>query len=157
MKSKTKRAVHVHNSHKQLRYKLSEVENLYHYLDQSGKFPIPDGDLSIAILNQKEMERLHAEFLQDSSLTDVITFEGDPEVQTAGEICVSPDYALAYATRHNLSVSEELTLYLVHGYLHLAGYDDRTPPDKQKMRRAEKRAMTYLREKNALPFFEGLS
>ena len=91
MKSQTKRAVYVHNSHEQLRYKLSEVESLYHHLDQSGKFPIPDGDLSIAILNQKEMEQLHSDYLQDSSLTDVITFDGDPEARTAGEICVSPD------------------------------------------------------------------
>jgi probable rRNA maturation factor len=157
VKSQTKRAVYVHNSHEQLRYKLSEVESLYHHLDQSGKFPIPDGNLSIAILSKKDMEQLHSDFLQDASLTDVITFDGDPEAQTAGEICVSPDYALAYATRHNLSSCEELALYLVHGYLHLAGYDDRTPPDKQKMRRAEKKAMTYLKEKNALPSFEGLS
>ena len=154
---KKKREVHVHNSHDKLRYTLSEVESLYHHLDLSGFFPIPEGDLSIAILSQNEMEQLHADFLQDPTLTDVITFDGDSDAQTAGEICVSPDYAMTYAARHSLSPSEELTLYLVHGYLHLSGHDDRTPPDKQKMRRAEKKAMTFLREQNAIPSFEGLS
>ncbi len=49
--------------------------------------------------------------------------------------------------------SAELTLYVVHGWLHLAGYDDLQPAKKRRMRAAEKRAMGLLRSKNALPVF----
>jgi probable rRNA maturation factor len=47
----------------------------------------------------------------------------------------------------------ELTLYVVHGWLHLAGYDDLQPAKKRRMRAAEKRAMTLLRTTDAVPEF----
>ena len=71
----------------------------------------------------------------------------------AGEICVSVDTALAYAKKHRRVFAEELLLYVVHGWLHLAGYDDLQPAKKRRMRAAEKRAMALLREAGALPEF----
>ncbi len=70
-----------------------------------------------------------------------------------GEIFVSVDTAQTYATRKNLDFSRELALYLVHGYLHLAGFDDLVPAKKQKMRRAEKKALQILEAAAALPKF----
>ena len=49
--------------------------------------------------------------------------------------------------------SAELTLYVIHGWLHLAGYDDLKPARKRRMRAAEKRAMALLRKAGALPVF----
>jgi probable rRNA maturation factor len=49
--------------------------------------------------------------------------------------------------------SSELTLYIVHGWLHLAGYDDLQPAKKRRMRAAEKRAMTLLRAAKTIPSF----
>jgi ssRNA-specific RNase YbeY (16S rRNA maturation enzyme) len=49
--------------------------------------------------------------------------------------------------------SAELTLYLVHGWLHLAGHDDRVPARRRVMRRAEARAMILLGEHNSIPAF----
>ena len=89
----------------------------------------------------------------DPTATDVITFEGDPAAGLAGEICVSADTARSYARAQRKDFSAELTLYLVHGWLHLAGYDDRQPAQKRRMRAAEKRAMTLLREAKAVPAF----
>jgi probable rRNA maturation factor len=63
------------------------------------------------------------------------------------------DTAARYAAEHGRDFAEELTLYLVHGWLHLAGYDDLQPVKKRRMRAAEKRAMTLLREAGALPAF----
>ena len=47
----------------------------------------------------------------------------------------------------------ELTLYVVHGWLHLSGYDDLRPAKKRRMRAAEKRAMTLLEKAQAIPAF----
>lgn len=110
----------------------------------------------MAFLDRADMCRLHADFLQDESLTDVITFEGDARAETAGEICVSPDQALEFKGARRLPFHEELTLYLVHGYLHLAGLDDVDPDDRRRMRTAERSAMAHLREKNAIPDFRYL-
>lgn len=97
------------------------------------------------------MSRLHLDFLDDSSVTDVITFDGAPELGTAGEICVCAHVARNYAQAHGTDFAEELTLYLVHGYLHLSGFDDTTPDARKKMRQGESRAMSLLRDAGAIP------
>jgi len=111
------------------------------------------GELSVVFLPPGALAHLHARFLSDPSETDVITFPGDPALGTAGEICISAQAAERFAKRKNRDFSGELTLYLVHGWLHLAGYDDRKPKDKRAMRRAEARAMRFLRAAGAIPKF----
>lgn len=91
--------------------------------------------------------------MNDPTPTDVITFPGDPAMDFAGEICVSIEHAYAFAKRKNLDFARELTLYLVHGYLHLAGFDDIKPEWKRKMRRAEKKAVSWLEKTANLPEF----
>ncbi len=114
----------------------------------------PPGELSLVFLTDAALAQLHADFLEDPTTTDVITFEGDPALGTAGEICVSVDTAAAYAKKHRRDFSTELTLYIVHGWLHLAGYDDLQPAKKRAMRRAESRAMQILsRNADCIPPF----
>jgi probable rRNA maturation factor len=111
------------------------------------------GELSVVFLTPGALARLHARFLSDPSETDVITFPGDPALGTAGEICISARAAARFAKKKKGDFSGELTLYLVHGWLHLAGYDDRKPADRRAMRRAEARAMQVLRAAGAIPAF----
>jgi probable rRNA maturation factor len=111
------------------------------------------GELSLVFLTDAALAQLHADFLADPSTTDVITFEGDPLLGTGGEICVSADTAAAYAKKHRRDFSAELTLYVVHGWLHLAGYDDLESQKKRAMRRAEQRAMKLLSAARLIPRF----
>jgi probable rRNA maturation factor len=112
---------------------------------------VPEGELSLVFLTDPALAAVHGQFLDDPSQTDVITFEGDPLMGTAGEICVSADTARRYAAEHGRAFAEELTLYLVHGWLHLAGYDDVEPGKKRRMRAAEARAMALLQTRDLLP------
>lgn len=114
--------------------------------------PFP-GELSLVFLTDQELARLHGDFLADPTTTDVITFEGDPLHGVAGEICVSADTAARYAKVHGRNFSQELTLYVVHGWLHLAGHDDLIPAKKRAMRRAEARAMKLLERARCTPRF----
>ncbi|HUR60476.1 MAG TPA: rRNA maturation RNase YbeY [Opitutaceae bacterium] len=114
---------------------------------------VPDGELSLVFLTDAALAQLHADFLDDPSTTDVITFAGNAATGVAGEICVSADTAATYTRKHRRDFSAELTLYLVHGWLHLAGFDDLEPAKKRAMRRAEGRAMQALRAAGALPRF----
>jgi probable rRNA maturation factor len=111
------------------------------------------GELSLVFLTDAALAQLHAEFLDDPTTTDVITFEGSPVLGLAGEICVSVDTAARYARSHRRDFRTELMLYVVHGWLHLAGYDDLEPAKKRAMRRAEARAMRILTEAGAIPAF----
>lgn len=116
----------------------------------SRRFP---GELSLAFLTDDALAKLHGQFLDDPATTDVITFEGELAHGVGGEICVSVDTAAAFARAHGHDFAEELTLYVVHGWLHLAGHDDLAPAKKRLMRRAEGRAMRLLRHAHAVPRF----
>ena len=83
----------------------------------------------------------------------MITFEGDSTLGMAGEICVSVDTAATYAKKHRHDFATELLLYVAHGWLHLAGYDDLQPAKKRIMRRAEARAMALLASVRATSVF----
>jgi probable rRNA maturation factor len=130
----------------------------------------PPGELSLAFMTDPAIARIHAEFMDEPTPTDVITFGGDcagPDSSrpgNAGEICVSVDAAARHVARARTrprrqsprpptDLATELTLYLIHGWLHLAGYDDRKPIDRRRMRAAEKRALGLLRRAGAIPAF----
>ena len=74
----------------------------------------------------------------------MITFPADSEMDSAGEIIVSVDTARARAKELGEPFSRELSLYLVHGWLHLAGYDDRNDTDRAAMRIAEQDALALI-------------
>lgn len=166
-----KRSVAIHNAHPRLRLSRREIARAIAALDvHSGKFMggCPPGELSLVFLTDPALARIHADFMNDPTATDVITFEGNSALGQAGEICVSADTAAAFVglerprqrsdgKRPSPAVaakfSAELTLYLVHGWLHLAGYDDLQPAKKRRMRAAEKRAMALLQKAKAMPAF----
>ena len=120
--------------------------DLLEAIHASGRFPISEGELSIVFVNDADIARVHADFMEDPSPTDVITFPAQPEMESAGEIIVSVDHARNRAIELGESFSHELSLYLVHGWLHLAGYDDRKESDRAKMREAEQKALLILDE-----------
>jgi probable rRNA maturation factor len=151
-----KRAIAIINAHPRLRFARRAVVAVIAVLDtHAAKFlgGCPSGELSIAFLTDPALAQIHAEFMDDPATTDVITFEGDPAAGLAGEICVSADTARAYAMAHRHDFAIELTLYIVHGWLHLAGYDDLHSAKKRRMRAAEKRALALLRKAKAMPAF----
>lgn len=153
------REISITNRHPRLRIDRRAVSRVIEALDSNpaaiGIRPsaIPQGELSLAFLTDPALAKLHADFLNDPTITDVITFEGNPALGTAGEICVSADTAATYARENGHDFSRELTLYVVHGWLHLAGFDDLVPAKKRAMRRAEARAMRILERAGALPAF----
>lgn len=168
------RPVAIANRHPRLRLDRRAVAHAIHTLDandaailrprprrarNSPRIAMPAGELSLVFLTDAALAALHGDFLDDPTTTDVITFEGDAasglplEAAYAGEICVSVDTAATYARKHRRDFSTELTLYLIHGWLHLAGHDDLEPAKKRAMRRAEARALRALRQAGAIPVF----
>ncbi len=131
-----------------------EIVELFHFLDEHGEYVIPEGELSIAFVDDQTQCQLHADFLDDPSSTDVITFPGDPLMDFAGEICVNAERALLVAPDHGQTFNQELTLYLVHGWLHLAGLDDHCDEDIAQMRAGETLLMAAVTDAGVLPKFE---
>lgn len=117
---------------------------LFTAIEDSKQFPISPGELSIVFVDDAQIARVHDDFMDDATPTDVITFPADAEMDSAGEIIVSVDHARSRAAELGQTFSRELSLYLVHGWLHLAHYDDRNETDRAKMRVAEQEALAIL-------------
>lgn len=145
------RVLEIANNHPKLTYTKLALEKFFKGLDRLEEFSLYPGDLSIVFMEEPAHAQLHADFMDDPTPTDVITFPGDRSMNFAGEICVSVDCANKVAHEHGHSFEQELALYLAHGWLHLAGYDDIKPEDRKAMRKAEATVMTAL--KDALPDF----
>ena len=101
--------------------------------------------LSVVFVEDDELAALHADHLGDPSRTDVITFDlGGGEPGPVGELYVSVDRARRVAGRRGVSVRRELCLYVVHGVLHLCGFDDGTDEERVRMRAAEATVLAGL-------------
>ena len=101
-------------------------------------------DLSLYFVTSEQISQLHEEFFNDSSVTDCISFPIDDE--TLGEVFVCPQTALDYCAKHGGDPYEETALYIVHGLLHLLGYDDLEAQKKRIMRKKEKKCMAHLKD-----------
>jgi probable rRNA maturation factor len=103
--------------------------------------------LSIAIVDDAQIAALHGRWFDDPTPTDVISFDLGDEPGPAGELYVSLECALRVARARGLDEARELLLYVVHGALHLCGFDDHEPRDRARMRKAEARVLARLAER----------
>lgn len=102
--------------------------------------------VELILVSDEELAELHGRFLQDPSVTDVMAFDlsGDGEEGPAGEVYASVDCARRVAKARGVAIQRELALYVVHGCLHLCGFDDHEDEDRERMRRAESQVMSQL-------------
>ena len=138
----------------------------------AGLHDVPGG-VCVSFLSPAGIERVNEDFLGHHGPTDVISFdyhtEDDPgfadETDVSGaaddgdadpsvELIVCPAVAYEQAMKRGLPYAEEVALYVAHGLLHAAGYDDLNPKAKRVMRRAEKRVMNGLRRAGLIPPME---
>lgn len=119
-------------------------------LDRCGSYQVAPGSIDVALVTSEESGQLHRDFFDDPEPTDVMTFPGDPEDDHAGDIAICPAIAFSSAEREGLPFAEELTLYLVHAWLHLAGLRDHEEEERSRMRAAEAELMDRLRRSRAM-------
>ena len=101
--------------------------------------------LSVVFVDDAALSALHGRFLGDESPTDVMSFDlGEDTPGPGGELYVSVERAVARAEERQVPLGRELALYVVHGALHLCGYDDHEPADRAVMRGAEAKVMSTL-------------
>jgi metalloprotein, YbeY/UPF0054 family len=88
-------------------------------------------DLSIALIGDAKMQALNSQYRKKDKTTDVLSFSGEDDF--LGEILINPAQIKRQAKENNNSFQAELIFILVHGLLHLAGYDDQTEKDRLEM------------------------
>ncbi len=94
--------------------------------------------LFINFITSEEIHNINKEFLNHDRSTDIITFNySGSHFELDGEIFISIDDAKIFARKYNVSLSKEFTRLIIHGILHLKGYDDIKKNDRVKMKRIE--------------------
>lgn len=130
-------SVEVANRQRRHRVDVAEARALAeHVLRAEGR---EAAGLSVAIVSDRAIAKLHREFLDVPGPTDVISFPLEDDVpgpacgDVLGEVVVSADTAAREARARRLPFRRELLLYVAHGTLHLLGYDDHAPRDRARM------------------------
>ncbi len=126
----------------------------------------PDSEVGLFFVASSEMAQMNEKFLGHSGSTDVITFNyadtpatrlGTRSRRLHGEIFVCPDVAIAQSRTFRTDWREELARYIIHGILHLAGFDDLALKDRRKMKREESRLLSAIGAKFDLSKLAGKS
>lgn len=93
---------------------------------------VSDSELSISFVTLDEMAGLHERYMSEPGPTDVLSFPMDgreEEARVLGDVVIAPEFA----ARNNLDLRSELRLLLVHGILHLLGYDHEEETERARM------------------------
>lgn len=106
---------------------------------------IAEAEISVAVVDDAAIHLLNRRHLDHDYATDVLSFILERDQQRLeGEVVVSADTAAAQAEAFGWSAADELLLYVVHGVLHLVGYDDYSESDRQVMRSREQKYLAAL-------------
>jgi len=105
---------------------------------------ISEAEISLAFVDNPAIHQLNKRYLGHDEPTDVLSFPmSDPgSKRLTGELVIGAELAKIEAESRGHDVQAELALYVIHGLLHLCGYDDKSPSDAQKIRERER---YYLR------------
>jgi len=125
------------NSQKKVRLNLERIKNTalaaLSFLDEK------DAELSVYVVDDVEIKNLNYRYLGKDRATDVLAFsmrEGQKlkgGEGILGDVVISAETAVSQARRYAKDTIDEIELYLIHGILHLVGYDDGSPKAKKRM------------------------
>jgi probable rRNA maturation factor len=100
--------------------------------------------ISVAIVDDETMARLNWRHLRHRGPADVLSFPLEQGDSLEGEVVVGAEAALRAAPRYGWPPHDELLLYVIHGTLHLVGYDDTTPALRAEMQKRETEILEKL-------------
>jgi rRNA maturation RNase YbeY len=95
------------------------------------------GDISVVFCSDEQLLEINKQYLKHSYFTDVITFNYNYNDVISGDIYISIDRISENARNFNVSFDKELNRVIVHGILHLLGFNDKKSSEKEKMRELE--------------------
>ncbi len=135
----------IHNKQKDLKLASATLKKMIPFL--LSELGVYTNEVIVHFISDAKTKKIHADFFNDPSSTDCMSFPIDlPSSKETtshilGEIFVCPKTAITYAEKKGIDPYEETTLYVIHGLLHLIGYDDLDPISKRVMRKMEKRCL----------------
>jgi probable rRNA maturation factor len=107
---------------------------------------VEDAEISLAFVDNATIHRLNKRYLDHDEPTDVLSFPlGEPNARRlSGELVIGAEVARAQAAARGHDIEAELALYVIHGLLHLCGYDDKAAAGAKEMRARERHYLATL-------------
>jgi probable rRNA maturation factor len=105
------------------------------------------GDLNFILTNDKRIKEINMEFLKHNFYTDVISFNYSSKIVVNGEVYISVDTVKMNALNYKVSYNLEFVRVIVHGVLHLCGYEDKSKEGKRRIQNLEDYWLKIYKEK----------
>ena len=107
------------------------------------------GELSFVFCSDDYLRKLNIKHLNQDYFTDVITFDYSKEMSLIGDVFISTERVKENAKLFNVSFNEELFRVIIHGVLHLCGFNDKTKEEKAEMRSKENDFLSLINWKTS--------
>ena len=134
-------------SNKEFRINKTKVHKLISELKNELKFEIES--ISINFVTSEEIIPINKTYLKHDYSTDIITFNYSGENYTLdGEIFISLDDAFVNSKKYRVSLDKEIVRLIIHGFLHLLGFDDKSKKDKVVMKKKENKLVNGFYNKH---------
>ena len=146
--------INVYNRQRKVAVSIRHIQEIVGFLLKRAKIAYDQVDISF--VGKAQIKKLHLISHGDASFTDCITFPYDQPGSSGftflGEAFICPEAAVRFCKENGGDIQEELVLYVIHTLLHMLGYDDIDPKERQLMRKAEQRWMAALKKADLLSF-----
>ncbi|MDR1527848.1 MAG: rRNA maturation RNase YbeY [Dysgonamonadaceae bacterium] len=100
------------------------------------------GDITYVFCSDSEILRMNQLYLKHDYYTDIITFDYSEGDTIAGDLFISLDTVKSNSEKYRTDYADELRRVMIHGILHLCGFDDKLPADARQMREKEDEALS---------------
>ena len=112
----------------------------------TGELNFKISNLEINFISNEEIIRINKIYLNHDFTTDIITFNYSSDIKNIdGEIIISIDDAKINSQKYKVSFYEEIARLVIHGVLHLLGYDDQITSKKKVMKRMENKLLSNFK------------
>ncbi|MFL2570930.1 MAG: rRNA maturation RNase YbeY [Parvicellaceae bacterium] len=108
------------------------------------------GVINVVFCSDDFLLKINKEYLNHNYLTDIITFNFCEKNEISGDLFISIDRVKDFSKTNKLTFVNELHRVIVHGVLHLCGFNDKSTKEKQKMRKLENFFLEKLKTLNTL-------
>ncbi len=129
--------INLRNQQTAIRLNLTSLKRLAKKILNS--LGIRKADVTIVFVNRQTIQSLNKQFLKRSYATDVLAFDLREKASSSlcADIIISTDAVVVQSKKFKTTIAQELALYVIHGILHLVGYDDHSSLDIFRMRKKE--------------------
>ena len=107
-------------------------------------------ELSVLLTDDKKIRELNKKYRGQDRATDVLSFsqnegeENEPDYHLMGDVVISTVTAKRQASQHGLSLEEEIVLLLIHGILHLLGFNHERPEEAYHMKKKTRKLFDHI-------------